>query len=488
MADLKHKTVAGMIWSAIQKFGVMGISFVSNMVLARLLSADEMGCIGLLAIFILLSNTFIDGGFGSALIQKKQPTQSDYSTIFWWNMGLSVVLYGVLFLAAPWVAAFYKMDILCDVLRVQGLVLIFNALCLIQNNQLRKKLKFKLLATTNIAAAVVSVVVAIVLAYMGWGVWSLVAQQLVLSIMGALLLWIVGRWRPSFVFSVSSFKELFHFGFFILLSNLINTFCNNIQGLLIGRIYNPATMGYYSQARKLEQVSSNSLSQIVDQVAYPVLAEAQNDKAYMQNILKKLITSLAFVVFPLMMVMALTARPLIVLIYSAKWLPAVPYFQILCIAGTASCLQGLNYYAVAAVGKSGSLFRWTLLKRLCGLVFVVGGLWLWGMTGLLSGMVMTSFFIYLVNAYLVEQFVGYGVLRQLKDLVPVTLLTLAAFAVGYLVQVPLSECGMFLRGGVAFVAFVIVYLGVAKVFRIEAMAEALMLLGQVKNKFTKNRK
>lgn len=485
MADLKQKTVAGMAWSAIQKFGVMGISFVSNMVLARLLSPDDMGCIGLLAIFILLSNTFIDGGFGSALIQKKQPTQADYSTIFWWNMGLSVALYGVLFVAAPWVAAFYKLDLLRDVLRVQGLVLIFNALCLIQNNQLRKKLKFKLLATTNIVAALISVAAAIVLAMMGWGVWALVAQQLVLSIMGAVLLWAVGKWRPSFAFSASSFKELFHFGFFILLSNLINTFCNNIQGLLIGRIYNSSTMGYYSQARKLEQVSSNSLSQIVDQVAYPVLAEAQNDKGYMQSILKKLITSLAFVVFPLMLVMALTARPLIVLIYSAKWLAAVPYFQILCIAGTASCLQGINYYAVAAVGKSGSLFKWTVIKRSVGLLFVVGGLWLWGMKGLLSGMVATSFFIYLVNAYQVQLHVGYGVMRQLRDLLPVSALTLMAFGVGYAAKQPFASAGMFAEGGVALAAFVAAYLGVAALCRMDAMKEAAALLGRVVGKIKK---
>lgn len=485
MTDLKQKTVAGMMWSAIQKFGVMGISFVSNMVLARLLSPDDMGCIGLLAIFILLSNTFIDGGFGSALIQKKQPTQTDYSTIFWWNMGLSVVLYGVLFLSAPWVASFYRMEMLCDVLRVQGLVLIFNALCLIQNNQLRKKLKFKLLATTNIVAAVLSVSAAIVLALLGWGVWALVAQQIVLSVAGAALLWAVGRWTPSFTFSMKSFKELFNFGFFILLSNLINTFCNNIQGLLIGRIYNSSTMGYYSQARKLEQVSSNSLSQIVDQVAYPVLAEAQNDKAYMQNILKKLITSLAFVVFPLMLVMALTARPLIVLVYSAKWLSAVPYFQILCIAGTASCLQGLNYYAVAAVGRSGSLFKWTVIKRGVGLLFVVGGLYFWGMKGLLSGMVATSFFIYIVNAFLVQRHVGYGVLRQLGDLMPVTLLSLFAFGVGYMARHLFAGSNMFVEGGVALAAFMAAYLGVAALCRMDAMKEAGALLGKVAGKIKK---
>lgn len=481
MADLKQKTVAGMMWSAMQKFGVMGISFVSNVVLARLLTPDEFGCIGMLAIFILLCNTFVDGGFGSALIQKKEPTQRDYSTIFWWNMGLSAVLYGLLFACAPVVARFYNMPLLCDVLRVQGLVLIFNALRLIQFNQLRKRLQFRLLAITNIVAAVVSVTVAIVLALMGWGVWALVAQQLVLSIMTALLVWIVGKWTPSLEFSLASFKELFNFGFFILLGNLVNTFCNNVQGLLIGRLYNPATMGFYSQAHKLEEVVSNSLSQIVDQVAYPVLAEAQSDKAYMQLILKKLITTLAFVVFPLMLVMALAARPLIVLVYSAKWLPAVPYFQILCLAGMASCLQGINYYAVAAVGKSGALFRWTLVKRGVGLLFLVGGLYLWGVKGLLCGMVMCSTFIYLVNAWLVQKHVGYKVLTQLRDLVPVTLLSVLAFGLGYLVRMPLAD-NMWLGECVAAGAYGVMYLGIAWLLRMDAMQEARNLLFKKRKK------
>ena len=470
-----------MLWSAMQKFGVMGISFVSNVILARLLTPEEFGCMGMLAIFILLCNTFVDGGFGSALIQKKQPTHRDYSTIFWWNIGLSVILYGLLFLFAPVVARFYNMSLLCDVLRVQGLVLIFNALRLIQTNQLRKRLQFRLLAITNIVAAVVSVLVAIVMAFMGFGVWSLVAQQLVLAAVNALLVCAVGKWKPSFVFSFASFRELFNFGFFILLSNLVNTFCNNVQGLLIGRMYNPATMGFYSQARKLEEVVSNSLSQVVDQVAYPVLAEAQHDKTYMQVILKKLITSLAFVVFPLMLVMALAARPLIVLVYSAKWLPAVPYFQILCVAGMASCLQGINYYAVAAVGKSGSLFNWTLVKRGFGLLFLLGGLYCWGVEGLLCGMVMASTFIYLVNAWLVQKHVGYRVLTQLRDLGPVTLLSVAAFGIGYLARLPFTD-NMWLGGCVAAMVYALVYLGVAWLMRMDAMQEARNLLFKKRKK------
>ncbi|MBQ5718961.1 MAG: lipopolysaccharide biosynthesis protein, partial [Alistipes sp.] len=328
-----------MLWSGVQRFGTMGIAFISNIVLARLLSPDDYGCIGMLAIFITVSNTFVDGGFGSALIQKKEPTQRDYSTIFWWNLFLSIVIYGILYLGAPFISQFYRIPLLSHVLRVQGVILIINALNIIQSNQLRKRLNFRKLAVVNIVSQLVGVCVAIVTAWHGWGVWALVAQQIVASSMTSILLWTLNRWLPDLVFSKESFKQLFGFGSFILCSNLINTFCNNVQGLLIGRFFTSATMGYYTQARKLEEVASHSFSTVVDQVSYPILSKFQSDNAAMQSVLYKLTTALAYVTFPLMLVLILVAEPLITLLYGDKWLPCVPYFQILCVAGIASCLQ-----------------------------------------------------------------------------------------------------------------------------------------------------
>ena len=276
-SSLKQKTISGMIWSSLQRFGTMGISFISNMVLARLLTPDDYGCIGMLMIFIALSNTFIDGGFGSALIQKKRPTSEDYSTIFYWNIFLSVVLYIVLCFCAPLIADFYNITLLSQVLQVQGIILIINALGIIQANQLRKQLKFKVLAKVTLVASIVSVGVAIAMAYMGCGIWSLVAQQIVVSLITTLLYWGYSRWRPIMVFSTKSFKELFGFGSFILLSNLINTFCNNLNGLLIGRFFNASSMGYFTQAKKLEDVSSTSIEAVVLQVTYPVLVEVKDN-------------------------------------------------------------------------------------------------------------------------------------------------------------------------------------------------------------------
>lgn len=431
--NLKSKTLSGMIWSFVQRFGTMIISFVSNIVLARLLTPDDYGTIGMLMIFIAVANTFVDGGFGSALIQKKEPTKEDYSTIFWWNMFLSLVLYGALYVSAPAIARFYELPILSQVLRVQGFVLILNALSIIQQNQLRKQLKFKRLASVAVVSATLSAGIAIVLAYIGWGVWALVAQQLMMSGFNAIILWIINKWCPSLIFSKKSFKELFGFGGFILSSNLINTLCNNVQGLLIGKFFPAATLGYYTQARKLEEVASTSLSTIVDQVSYPVLSRYQDSKTFLLNALRKFVAIIAFISIPTMLVLILVAEPVIITLYSDAWRESIPFFQILCIAGIAISMQGIHYYTVASLGKSKELFKWTIIKRVLALMTTLLGMMLYGIYGLLVGSVIGSWILYVANAYLCSKYVGYTFKLQVKDIIQVVVIAVISFVVSYLV-------------------------------------------------------
>ena len=219
--NLKAKTISGMMWSALQKFGTMGISFISNIVLARLLTPNDYGCIGMLAIFIMVSNTFVDGGLGSALIQKKEPTQKDYSTIFWWNLFLSIVIYGILYFSAPAISRFYDISLLSSVLRVQGLVLIINALNIVQTNQLRKSINFKKLATIHIVSNTVGAFCAIVLAYMDWGVWALVAQQMSNSFIDTIILYFTTKFKIIFKISFNKLKSLFSYGWKIFVASII---------------------------------------------------------------------------------------------------------------------------------------------------------------------------------------------------------------------------------------------------------------------------
>lgn len=483
-SSLKQKATSGMVWTALQKYSTMFIQFISGIILARLLTPYDYGCIGMLSIFMVLAEAFIDGGFGSALIQKKRPTQDDYSTIFWWNLGMAVIMYFVLFFSAPAISKFYDIPLLCRVLRVQGLVLFIYAFNIVQRNQLRKTLNFKVLSIVTIITSVTALCVTIFLAYIGMGVWALVAQYLITAAIPAIAFWFFIRWRPTFSFSLQSFKELFGFGFYMFLTNLLQRFYSQIQGLLIGKIYSPATMGYYSKAKVTEHLASQSISQVMSQVTYPLYAEVQDKKEKMQSMVKRLTMTLSYLTFPLLFILLLCAKPLFILLYSEKWLPSVPYFQALCLAGLAYCLQSANYQTIAAIGKSKTMFLWSLLKRAVGLIGVVGGLALWGMKGLLLGVVMSNWFIYCVNIGLVSKYIGYKWQKQLLDIMPVVLVSIVCAILSY-VCAHFLHLSLYLDGIVKFLVYAVLYLGWSLIFKPESYTYTMTIVSPMIAKLKK---
>lgn len=464
-----------MVWTTLQKYSTMIIQFISGIILARLLTPFDYGCIGMLSIFMVLTEAFIDGGFGSALIQKKKPTQEDYSTIFWWNLGMAFVMYAVLFFCAPAISRFFKIPLLCDVLRVEGLVLFIYSLNIVQRNQLRKKLNFKLLSIVSVTTSIIALSITIFMAYKGFGVWALVTQNLVIAAIPSLVFWFYVKWRPKLVFSWQSLKELFGFGFYMFLTHLVNRFGQHFQGLLIGRVYSPSTMGYYSKALGLEKIASTSISRVMTQVTYPLYAEVQDDKERLQNMVKRLTMTLSYITFPLMFILLLCAKPIFVLLYSDRWLQSVPYFQVLCIAGLADCLQSVNLQTISAIGKSRTMFIWTLFKRILGIGMVVGGLAFWGMKGLLVGMVISTWFSYSVNIGLVSKHIGYKWWRQLLNLMPVTIVSVVAalisFGVGYILKLD-----MYSDGVVKFLVYAVIYLGWSFIIKPEAFTYFISIL------------
>lgn len=465
--NLKQKATSGMMWTALQKYSTMLVSFISGIILARLLTPFDYGCIGMLAIFMVIAEAFISGGFGSALIQKKNPTQEDYSTVFYWNLGMAILMYGILFLSAPAVARFYKIPLLCDVLRVQGLVLFIYAFNIVQSNQLRKKLNFKILSIVSIITSVITLSITIFMAYSGYGVWALVASNLISAAIPAIVFWFYIKWRPLWVFSWKSFKELFSFGFYMFLTNLVNEFGAKIQGLLIGKFFNPATMGYYSKAHDTEVLASQSISSIMTQVTYPLYAEVQNDLKQLANMIKRLTMTIAYIIFPTMFILMLLAKPIFILLYSDRWLQSIPYFQVLCFAGLAGCLQSVNLQAIAAVGKSKKMFVWAVVKRVVGVGAIVIGLIFWRMKGLLLGIIFNVWFAYLINVVLVSKYIGYKWGEQLMNLLPITIVSLlaalASYSVGYLLGLD-----MYLDGIIKLLVFIFIYLGWSLVFKPES--------------------
>lgn len=464
---LKQKAVSSMIWVAIQRYSTMFIQFISGIILARLLTPYDYGCIGMLAIFMVLAEAFIDGGFGSALIQKKRPTQEDYSTIFFWNLLMAVVLYAILFVSAPTIARFYKIPLLSDVLRVYGIVLFIYAFNVVQRNQLRKKLNFKVLAKVTLFSAFFSLAVTIVMAYSGFGVWALVTQYILLALIPALLFWFFVKWRPTMIFSWTSFRELFSFGFYMFLTNLLNQFSSQFQGLLIGKFYNASTMGYYAKAQKTEAMASQSVMSIMTQVTFPLYAEMQNNKKALGNTIKRISMTLSYFAFPLFFIVMLLAKPLFIILYSERWLPSVPYFQVLCFAGLAGCLHGVNIQAISAIGKSKVLFVWTVVKRIVGLSAVVLGLVSFGMKGLLIGVVFNYWFAYFVNIGMVSKHIGYKWYQQVKDILPVGVASVTIALVCYWVANQL-HLGFYTDGVVKLILYILLYLGWSVIFKPEA--------------------
>ena len=390
--NLRAKAVSGMIWTAIQKYSTMVIKFISGIILARLLMPEDYGAIGMLLIFMSLAEVFIDAGFGSALIQKKNPTQIDYSTVFYFNIVMSVILYALLFISAPAIADFYRMPILCKVLRVQGLILFIYAFNIIQSNQIRKNLKFKKLSKITITSSLISLTVTVILAYMGFGVWALVVQNFLSALIPCVFFWMTMNWRPTWEYSWASFKELFGFGSYMLLTHLFTTFSQRITGLLVGRWFNPATMGYYTKASSFSKFATLSIAGVMIQTTYPLYASVNDDKERLVNMVKRITSTLAYLSVPMLSILILIAEPLIVFLYSDRWLPCVPYFQILCIGGMAGCLQSVNQQTIAAIGKSRVFFVWTVIKNSMGIVLQVIGLIVWGIWGLLVGKVLSSWF------------------------------------------------------------------------------------------------
>lgn len=473
--SLKEIAVSSIFWTVIQKYTMLIVNFLSSIVLARLLTPYDYGCIGMLEIFITISTIMIDSGLGSALLQKKRPTPEDYSTIFYWNLVLSIIIYFILFFCAPMIGRFYNISILTKILRIQGIILLINALKMIPSNQLRKQFLFKPMAIITISSSIISIIVTVIMAYNGFGVWALVTQNLLIAALPMLGFWMITKWIPSLVFSKKSFHELFKFGIFMLLTSVITRLSSNIQGLLIGKIYTANTMGYYAKAKSTEGLASNGISQVLTVVTYQLYAEVQDNLEMLANILKRITMCIAYLSFPLIISLMIIARPMFVLLYSEKWLQSVPYFQILAFASFAICMQSVNLQAIAAIGKSKTMFIWTTIKQIINIICIVGGLLLFGIKGLLVGMVISEWIAYFINAWLVSKYIKYSLKKQAMNIFPILLISLVSALLSYSF-IYFFHFETYADAFMKLICFVTIYLLVSIILKIEAYNYCLGLL------------
>ena len=463
--SLAQKTIYGMIWNAVERFGSSLLLFISNLVLARLLSPKDFGCVGMLMVFISLSDAIVDGGFGSALIQKKEPTQTDYSTIFYWNIVLSVVLYIVLCFTAPFIASFYEIPLLSDVLKVQGLVLVFNAFTLIQRNMLQKRVAFKRIAKINLLAVSTGTALAIVLAFFGWGVWSLVVKVVSTAVISCFIYWMIPIWKPMWIFSWQSFRELFRFGGFMFLISAAISICSNLIQLVIGKISSITTLGYYSQAMKMEDLPRNSFSGVVSNVIFPIFSSIQDDLQRVKAAAKKCTKAISYVNFALMTLFIVIARPLFLILFTDKWEESIPYFQILCLAGIVLTFFELNCLFFRSLGKSKTNLKIVLIRSILTIVLTLCGI-PWQIYGILYGFVLANIIAYIVSAIYLNKLLHYGLHEQLKDNLPILFLSIVVGVLSYIPSLYITNSVLLLF--VQCVSFATLFLSLSILFKLDA--------------------
>ncbi len=450
------------------RFGSSIFLFISNLVLARLLSPDDFGAIAMLMVFISLSEAIVDAGFSSALIQKKDADQIDCSTIFVWNIIFGIALYGILFFSAPAIASFYNIGILKDVLRIQGLVIPMNSLMLVHIALLKKNLNFKRIAKINLFAIVVGTLVGIGFAFYGAGVWSLVIKLLLTAAIQLICYYSVRSWSPSIRFEFKRFKSLFSFGAFIFLNTVVNTLYHNVLALVVGKFFSSSTLGYYNQARKLEDVPRSALSAVVSNVAFSALSQISSDIPRLKEAARKCLRNLAFLSVPMMILAIVAAEPLILLLFTEKWAQSIPYFQILCIGALILTPLELNAEVLNALGKSKTSLYIRIFQRTLGILIIVLSI-SFGMIGLLIAYVVGHYLSFIAATHFTGRNIGYGLLEQAKDLFPFVITSIVAAAVALLPLLMDIHFGHLALLTIQTVLFFIIYIVLSVCFRFKEL-------------------
>lgn len=423
--SLKSKTLTGLIWSFTDLVANHGVQFFIQIILARLLLPEHFGVIGMILIFIAISNSIVDSGFSQALIRDQQTSQVDYSTVFYFNVTMAVVMYSILYVSANPISIFFGEPQLIAILRVLSLVLIINSLGIIHRVILIKNVDFKTIAKVNSIAVLTSGGITIALAVMGFGVWSLIFNTIAMQIMQTLLLWCCHRWLPSMTFNRQSFNKFYRFGYKLLLSGLIDTLYNNIYFVIIGRFYSTTQLGFYTNAVKFSDMASQSISAAVQRVSYPVLSSIQDDELRLKQGFRKIIKTSAFINFPLMIGLAAVAPSLFNLLLGNKWMPSVFYFQLLCFAGMLYPLHAINLNILQVKGRSDLFLLIEIIKKTVWTVLILASIVFGqGIIGLIVAAVLSSYIALYINTYFSAREIDYSAKEQLMDLLPMFLLSI----------------------------------------------------------------
>lgn len=473
---LKSKAMQGAFWSLLERVGQQGISFFIAMILARLLLPAQFGLVGMLSIFIEVARVFVDSGFGAALIQRKKMTDIDASSIFYFNVLVGLLAMGLLCAVAPWVAGFYHEPILTPLMRALSVTILINSFAGVQTALLSKRIDFKTQLKVSVTATLLSGVIGTAMAFRGFGVWSLVAQYISSSLFRTVLLWCLNTWRPKLIFRFAVLREMFGFGSNLLASTLLNTFFENIYLVVIGRLFSAASLGLYAGARRIQNVITINLTAGVMQVAFPVFSTLQDDPARLKRSVRKAMTTLALVNFPILVGLMLVARPIVIVLLTEKWAAAIPWLQLMCVADLLYPFQSLHLNVLKALGRSDLFFYLEVIKKIL-IMILIAATYHWGVTGLLYGQIVMSVLGYYINSYYMTRLIGYPWQEQLADLAPYAGISALMGGGVYLVRlVPFAGDALLLL--VEVLLGVALYVALSYVFRLPAFLETLHAVRQ----------
>jgi O-antigen/teichoic acid export membrane protein len=479
VTELKLQAYKGMFWSTIDKFAGQAGQFAVGIVMARLLMPKDYGSIAMLSIFFAISQSFINSGMGSGLVQKKDRSEIDFSTVFVFNMVVSVIFYILLFLSAPWIAEFYKTPQLISLTRILSITIVINALSIVQISKLNLVLDFKTMAKVNLISVIVGGLIGIIVAYLGWGVWALVVKAIVSAVLSVSVLWVVTKWKPSIRFSRQSFNDLFGYGSKILLAGLYSQAFQNIYNIVIGKAYSASDLGYYERAKGYAELTSGTVSSILLQVTFPILASLQNEKERMVSIYRRLIGMTSFFIFPVMTLFALLADPLVRLLLTEKWAPTIILLQWICFARIVTPISSVNMSILKAIGRS-DLFLKVDLSKLPLIILALIITIPMGVKAMVIGHVVTSGISYFINAYMPGKLFGYGALKQIQDLLP-TLISTGAMAATVFLLTSVTE-NLLLKLILGSFSGISSYLFVCYLFKMEELNEIKTLIAKFKLK------
>lgn len=418
----KDNIISGLIWRFSERMLAQLVTFLVSIVLARLLSPDEYGAIAIVTIFITLANVFVTSGFGSALIQKKEADNIDFSSVFYFNIVFSILIYSILYYIAPSISTFYNLEILTSVIRVLGLRIILAGINSVQQAYVSKNMLFKKFFFSTLFGTILSGVVGIIMAYTGFGIWALVAQYLTNTIVDTGILWITVKWRPEFVFSIERMKMLFKYGWKLLLSALLDSTYSQIRSLVIGKMYSPTDLAFYDKGQQYPSLVVTNINASIGSVLFPVMADKQDDKRAIKNMTRKAIKISSYIMWPMMVGLAIVSKPLITFMLTDKWLPCVPFLQIACFNFAFWPIHTANLEAIKALGRSDIFLKLEMIKKFIGITILIIVMQYGVMAIALSGIIATLISSF-VNAYPNSNLLNYLYIDQMKDIIPSILLS-----------------------------------------------------------------